>query len=213
MLRVVKSMDCQKESNMYNISDEKLIQMFEAEPIDVWINSFGGCRSNYIRDSIKDEYRTYNQAYELKACHYIKPLDVPVGSGIFCYVEDVGIALSSQLERGMEHNYQKLMEGDTFVKFRLQKWLGGIDKQIDNWVTNPYFPTVIINTDKVMEYKNEFKEIYGVELLPYKERDTKEYHPSLKSYTDIIETINEKLSDIADFTFIDYPSLNRDRNG
>lgn len=198
---------------MYNISDDKLVQMFNSEPIDIWINSFGGCRSNYIRDSLKDEYRTYNQAYEIKACHYIKPLDVKVGSGIFCYVEDVGIALSSQLRRGMEHNFQKLMEGTEESTFSIERWLSGIDEQIDNWVTNPYFPTVIINTDTVDNYRKEFKEIYGVDLLPYQKRNTTTWIDELEEYEKDINKINKKLSEIADFTFIDYPSLHRDRNG
>ena len=77
----------------HNFTKEIITELFKKEPLDVWINSFGGCRSNYIRDCIKDSYTTYNTAYELAACHYVTPLDVQVGSGIFCYTEDVGIAI------------------------------------------------------------------------------------------------------------------------
>lgn len=189
---------------MYNLSDEQLIELFDREPIDIWINSFGGCRSNYIRDSLKNKYRTYNKAYEYKACHYIKPLNVSVGSGIFCYVDDVSIALTSQLNRNMKHNYQKLMEGVEPITYSIGNWLLGINKQIDNWVNNSYFPTIIINTDKINNYKDKFEEVFGVELLPYKRRKTKKIHHSLIGYEKDIENINDKLSKLDDFKLLNY---------
>ena len=183
----------------HNFSEEIIIELFKREPIDVWINSFGGCRSNYIRDCIKDKYTTYNAAYEMKACHYIRPLDVVVGSGIFCYTEDVGIAISSQIKRGMYHNFQKLMEGENEVPFNVGVWLDNIDKQIDNWINNPHFPTVIINTDIVGDYKSQFEEIYEVEMLPFKKRSTSEYIDEVKPYMEQIERVNNKLKKLPDF--------------
>ena len=183
----------------HNFSEEIIVELFKREPIDVWINSFGGCRSNYIRDCIKDKYTTYNAAYEMKACHYIRPLDVVVGSGIFCYTEDVGIAISSQIKRGMYHNFQKLMEGDNEVPFNVGVWLDNIDKQIDNWLNNPHFPTVIINTDIVGDYKSQFEEIYEVEMLPFKKRSTSDYIDEVKPYMEQIERVNNKLKKLPDF--------------
>jgi len=183
----------------HNFSEEIIVELFKREPIDVWINSFGGCRSNYIRDCIKDKYTTYNAAYEMKACHYIRPLDVVVGSGIFCYTEDVGIAISSQIKRGMYHNFQKLMEGENEVPFNVGVWLDNIDKQIDNWVNNPHFPTVIINTDIVGNYKSQFEEIYEVEMLPFKKRSTSDYIDEVKPYMEQIERVNNKLKKLPDF--------------
>ena len=183
----------------HNFSEDVITTLFKKEPIDVWINSFGGCRSNYIRDCIKDKYTTYNTAYEMKACHYIRPLDVMVGSGIFCYTEDVGIAISSQIKRGMYHNFQKLMEGENEVPFNIGVWLDNIDKQIDNWVNNPYFPTIIINTDVVGDYKSQFEEIYEVEMLPFKKRSTSDYIDEVKPYMEQIERVNKKLKNLPDF--------------
>ena len=183
----------------HNFSENTIIELFRREPIDVWINSFGGCRSNYIRDCIKDKYTTYNTAYEMKACHYIRPLDVVVGSGIFCYTEDVGIAISSQIKRGMYHNFQKLIEGENEVTFNVGVWLDNIDKQIDNWTTNPHFPTVIINTDVVGDYKSQFEEIYEVEMLPFKKRSTSDYIDEVKPYMEQIERVNNKLKNLPDF--------------
>lgn len=183
----------------HNISESTIVEFFKQEPIDVWVNSFGGSRHNYIVDCIKDKYRTYNQIYEMKACHYIRPLDVVVGSGIFCYTEDVGIAISSQIKRGMYHNFQKLMEGETEVPFNVGVWLDNIDKQIDNWVSNPHFPTVIINTDVIGDYKLQFEEMYGVEMLPFKVRGTSEYIDEVKPYQEKIEKINKKLKSLPDY--------------
>ena len=74
----------------HNFSEDLMVELFKREPIDIWINSFGGCRSNFVRDCIKDKYTTYNSSYEMKACHYIRPLDVKVGSGIFCLYRRCG---------------------------------------------------------------------------------------------------------------------------
>jgi len=186
----------------HNFSEEVIVELFKREPIDVWINSFGGCRSNYIRDCIKDKYTTYNFAYEMKACHYIRPLDVQVGSGIFCYTEDVGIAISSQIKRGMYQNFQKLMEGDNEVPFSVDIWLDNIDKQIDNWTKPTNFPVVIINTDVVGDYKDKFEEIYEVEMLPFKKRSTSEYIDEVKPYSEKIEKINNKLKNLPNFSVV-----------
>ena len=183
----------------YNFSEEVIVELFKKEPIDIWINSFGGCRSNYIRDCIKDKYTTYNQAYEMKACHYIRPLDVQVSSGIFCYTEDVGIAISSQLNRRMYFNFQKLMEGNNEVPFSIDTWLDNIDKQIDNWTQPSHFPIAIINTDVVVDYKDKFKEIYKVEMLPFKTRRTSDYTDEIIPYVEKIEKINNKLINLPNF--------------
>ena len=184
---------------VHNLSENTIIELFRREPIDVWVNSFGGSRHNYIVDCIKHKYTTYNQVYEAKACHYIRPLKVKVGSGIFCYTEDVGIAISSQIKRGMYHNFQKLVEGEYEVPFSIDTWLDSIDRQIDNWTTNPHFPTIIINTDVIGDYKSIFEEMYGVEMLPFKVRGTSEYIDEVKPYQEKIEKINSKLKSLPDY--------------
>jgi hypothetical protein len=184
----------------HNFTKEIITELFKKEPLDVWINSFGGCRSNYIRDCIKDSYTTYNTAYELAACHYVTPLDTSVGSGIFCYTEDVGIAISSQIKRGMYHNFQKLMGGNEETPFDIGVWLENIDTQIDNWTTPSHFPIVIINTDVVGDYKEKFEEIYEVDMLPFKKRSTSEYIDEVKPYTELIEKINSKLRNLPNFS-------------
>lgn len=185
----------------FDLSEHELITLFERQPIDIWINSFGGCRSNYIRDTLKGKYSTYNLAYELKACHYIRPLHVDVKMGIFCYVEDVGIALTSQINRNLTHNFEKLRE-DENTQFSIDNWLDNIDRQIDNWINNSYFKTYIINTDNIDEHKEEFENTFSVELLPYKERETQSYHHYLEGHEDKINSLNEKLKSISDFTYI-----------
>jgi hypothetical protein len=183
----------------HNFSEEIIVELFKREPIDIWVNSFGGSRHNYIVDCIKDKYSTYNSVYEMKACHYIRPLGVVVGSGIFCYTENVGIAISSQIKRGMYHNFQKLMEGENEVPFDIGVWLDSIDKQIDNWTTNPHFPTVIINTDVIEDNKHLFEEMYGVTMLPFKDRGTSEYIDEVKPYMDKINKINNKLKSLPNY--------------
>ncbi len=183
----------------HNFSEKVIAELFRREPIDIWINSFGGCRSNFVRDCIKNKYTTYNSSYEMKACHYIRPLDVKVGSGIFCYTEDVGIALSSQIKRDMYHNFQKLMEGSKEVPFSIETWLNNISIQIDNWTAPSYFPIVIINTDKLEENLDLFEEVYGVKFGEFKQRSTVEYDSSLTPYLSLVKEINQKLKNLPNF--------------
>lgn len=185
--------------SLNNLDKDSLIDLFNREPIDIWINSFGGSRHNYINDCIKNKYSTYNTAYEYKACHYIKPLPVNVGSGIFCYTEDVGIAVSSQIKRGMYHNFYKLIDINPPPSFNIELWLENINKQIDNWVNNKLFPTIIINTDVIQKHKNKFEEMYGVKMLPFNNRKTSNYIDELKPHITLINKINKKLKSLPDY--------------
>lgn len=182
-----------------NLSEETMIEMFEKEPVQIWVNSFGGSRSNYIRDTLKDKYQTLNEAIDKSGCHYIRPLNVSVDKGIFCYTTDVGIALTSQIRRRLQFNFQKLAEGDQHVSFSFELWLDNIDKQIDNWTTNPHFPTLILNTDVINDHRESFNSMFGVNLGKFHERKTKDLDNQLKPHVERIEQLNQKLRDLPDF--------------
>ena len=182
---------------MYRLPENNLIDLYNCEPIDIWINSFGGCRSNYIRSILKDTFTTYNKGYEYKGCHYIKPLDVKVGSGLFCFVDDVGVALTSQLNRGNKlQNYDKLMPSTNTKPLTIGNWLDGIEQQIQNWTKPHSFPIVILNTDHLKEVQDEFESNYGVKLENYSKRSTEEYHPLVIEEIEKVEKINKVLKNL-----------------
>lgn len=181
--------------------EEEILRMYLDEPIDIWVNSFGGSRSNFIVDLLEQKYKVTNLAHRSKGCHYVRPLDTGVERGIFCYVEDLGVALTSQLNRNFTFNFDKLC--DTKMDFSIEKWIEQISKQIRNWSSCEYFPVTMINTDKILQYSKEFRELFGIEVSGFRERKTIERHVLLKPFERQIEEVNTQIASLPDFgTFV-----------
>ena len=51
---------------------EEMIQAYHNDPTDIWINSFGGCRSNWICDLLNDQYNTRCKGYQIKGAHALR---------------------------------------------------------------------------------------------------------------------------------------------
>ena len=188
-------------------TEEQMIEFFEEDPGDIWINSFGGCRSNWIEGALRKKYNTQTKFYDLKGCHYVRPLPVEVDMGVFCYVEDVGIALSCidrKLATGW-HVYEKLVPPSEYKKmlYDVGHWLNLISMQIDAWASNPHFPTLILNTDKLNDEDAHaaFEILFDVpgELKPFKKRATQELADWVKPHAAKIKRINNKLANLPDF--------------
>lgn len=178
---------------------EEMIQAYHNDPTDIWINSFGGCRSNWICDLLNDQYNTRCKGYQIKGAHALRPQDVPVQMGIFCYVEDLGVALSSS-DAHLEttwHVYEKMLESkhNDPLDYDMDKYLDLIDQQIDNWTTNPHFPVLILNTDTMAnkETYDLFLNLFQVEDLPMRQRRTKRMNRSFRPWSRKINKINKKL--------------------
>ena len=48
------------------IDESELLEMFLKEPIDIWVNSFGGARSNFIVNLLEQKYVIQNEAHRAK---------------------------------------------------------------------------------------------------------------------------------------------------
>lgn len=181
-----------------------MVKQNNSDPLDIWINSFGGCRSNYVRDLLDGHYKTYNSFYEFKGCHYYKPLpDINPELAIFCYTESVGIALTSQINRGMQHNFFKEIPLNLHEKgfnYSIKNWQGIITSHIENWTkANVRYPILIINTDRLEENREKFKDITGIEVVGFKRgRSTKHTLPSI---TDL-KKAESILKNIPDFMLL-----------
>lgn len=191
----------------YNLTEKQMKFLFFKEPLDIWINSFGGVRSNYIRNLLKREYKTYNAAYEYKACHYQKPFNVVLNKmAIFVYVEDLGTALTSQTEnRDMFHNFQKIKHHNDTSDFSFDRWIDLIDVQIHNWTKIPKqvnFPILLLNSDKLIENKNNFESLFGVSIQNYLPRRSVNYSEQIKKHAYKIRSVNNKLKNLPDFKII-----------
>lgn len=163
--------------------------------MEIWINSFGGCRSNYLCKCLETKYKVFDEFWWQRGCHSIEPTNhKSVKLGVFCYVSDIGIALTSQLKQGWNPtNYYKCI-GNTKDEFNIENWLTVIDKQIDNWTKpNPWFDVLLINTD---HFDPDFcKTVFQLndELPLFQKRSTTEYNEMLIPHIKMIEMINEKL--------------------
>ncbi len=183
------------------ITDEnELVELYHKEPIDIWVNSFGGARSNFIVNLLEHKYVVRNEAHRVKGCHYIRPLEVGVNMGAFCFVDDFGLALSSQINRGFTFNYNKLR--DDASEFSVEGWIEKVSKQIDNWTKESFFPIVLINTDRVSDNASEFEETFGVPFSGFEARKTREMHPILGPFYEQISEVNEKLAGLPDFAVV-----------
>ena len=182
------------------IEESELVELFLKEPIDIWVNSFGGARSNFIVNLLEHKYTVRNEAHRVKGCHYIRPLVVGVEMGAFCFVDDFGLALSSQINRGFTFNYNKLR--DDLSEFSVERWIEKVSEQIDNWTTGGFFPVVVINTDHIAENASEFEKTFEVPFSGFQARKTREMHPSLEPFSQQVHEVNEKLAGLPDFAIL-----------
>ena len=203
-----------KESNQNNrywrspkyLQVEEMVKNYHDDPTDIWINSFGGCRSNWVCDMLHENYNTRCKGYQTKGAHAVRPQKVPVQIGIFCYVPDLGIALSS-IEGHIEtmwNVYEKLVElkPDEFIDYNMDTYLDLIDQQIDNWTNNPHFPTLILNTDTLekKETMDLFKTVFGLEGdHKFRARTTKRVLRSFRPWSRKINKISKKLRALPDW--------------
>ena len=179
--------------------EEILMKMYRKDPVDLWLNSFGGSRSNYVANLLEAKYKIRNDAYRSKGCHYIRPLDIGVDLGIFCYVDDLGVALTSQLNRNFQFNFQKLCDVES--EFSIGNWIQKISEQVDNWSDCEFFPVFYINTDNILEHCKDFESMFGIEIQGFSSRKTYEWHELLIPHRGAIEEVNSKLRNLPDIGF------------
>ena len=91
--------------------------------------------------------------------------------GAFCFVDDFGLALSSQINRGFTFNYNKLR--DDLSEFSVERWIEKVSEQIDNWTIGGFFPVVVINTDRIAENASEFEKTFEVPFSGFQARKTR----------------------------------------
>lgn len=199
-------------SSQFYKSDEEIKQGFLQSNIKYWICSSGGTRSTYIRNllwhPLHENDLPKNHTYKLSACHYHKTLFVPNIIGVYVFVDDIGISMSSQIQRNIfKGNFKKLC-GKKYcnMNFSISNWITLIDKQIDHWTLYPSIDTYLINSDYLLNNIDLLIAEFNIplELLnekPFvKHRQTQEYHKDLINYSQDIERINKKLKYLPKFT-------------
>lgn len=106
------------------------------EKMDVWINSFGGCASNFLSHKLESAgLRTRTNEWRNEYCHYPYPKDL--GIPIVYLYRDMRTSLISQERRNFaELNYRKLTTTTytTDVKYNPIKLLGSMFHQFMNFI-------------------------------------------------------------------------------
>lgn len=169
----------------YLINESKMRRLMEKSRARIWINSFGGAYSNFLYNVLmKSNLRVNSLGYHMKGCHYIKPIIVGgLQCAIFAYVGDIRIALSSQLNRKIYHNFYKLTPGN--IRPTIRNWLYMIYLQIAMWTCKNHgmnYDIIIMNMEKYNSIRGKLFEYFaesmmgkkrgnndnGVELFKYK---------------------------------------------
>lgn len=105
---------------IYSMSEREIKSRIIKQKNQISINSFGGVYSNFLYDILNDSGLNINSsAYHSKNCHYIRPIKIKSNLKciLFLYNEDISMALSSQINRSIFHNYYKLFpSNDCFNK-------------------------------------------------------------------------------------------------
>lgn len=181
----------------YLWSEEQLVKKFNEDPVDIWINSIGGCKSNFIAERLSENYKVYNDAYNYKGCHYYRPLDKVLNEKgenvkklfLFC---DIGISISSQIKRKKYHNFLKLQDPKNLVSFNVENWIDLIHKQMTNWLIRSdisFVNTQWIDMDTNTPFLPLALKPLNISEDLIKPRKTYKYHPLVKPYKQKINNI------------------------
>ena len=203
---------------IYSILEKDIKNIFIKQKTEISINSFGGVYSNFLYDILKNSGLNINSsAYHSKNCHYIRPIKITSNLKciLFLYNEDIRIALSSQINRNIFHNYYKLFPSYDYlnnnnindinnIKIKnilhnlrgnhdyplIEDWLKLIYTQIECWTENNNnngYDIIIINMNKLDDYKKDlFKYILHNICSINGSLNHRQRHIMMKLYNSII---------------------------
>jgi len=184
--------------------EDIIVEGLLTDKLDVWLNSPGGTRSNYIADVLeKSNLRVRNESWYKYGCHWTSPLFEREfkTTRLFCYTSDIGLALTSQLNA---NTIDKLNFADFYNEpWDLYRWIQNIKKQVINWSDPGVF---FLNTDYLndKDIQSEFKTLTGdsLDISDFRlDRKSKKLHPALIQYMDEINEINELLAKLPNAGF------------
>ena len=168
-----------------------------------WLNSFGGCRSNYLRKCLMRSYASDKTFYE-KHCHDLKPGPADIDFYVFCYVEDVELAIYSQVKRQLDIVNYNRVSGLDGCEVDYHHWVQLIDQQIDNWTQPQEKPLYLINMDRINENRQLIYSELGIQFPDYQPTRTTELGEALHFlYGEvspfITDAISKKLVNLPEF--------------
>ncbi|MGB2161664.1 MAG: hypothetical protein ACPHY7_00390 [Gammaproteobacteria bacterium] len=146
--------------------------------MDVWINSFGGCASNFLSHKLESVgLKTRTPEWRDTYCHYPYPKDL--GIPIVYLYRDMRTSLISQERRNFaDINYQKLTTTNftTAVEFQPMKLLGSMFHQFMNFIHYENKNLLILHKDELFteDGVNALNKHLGTKFDVFEE-ETKKY--------------------------------------
>jgi hypothetical protein len=173
--------------------------------MDVWINSFGGCASNFLSHKLENVgLKTRTNEWKNEYCHYPYPKDL--GIPIIYLYRDMRHSLLSQEKRKFaELNYRKLTMTNfvTAIDFEPIKLLGSMFHQFMNFVHCEDKNLLILHKNELFTEEgikalnnhlgttfDVFKEEKPLYDEKEKDQDWLEYRPEFKKFKTEIHFVN-----------------------
>lgn len=134
-----------------SLREEKKIIKQNQNKMDVWINSFGGCASNFLSHKLEEVgLKTRTHEWKSTYCHYPYPKDL--GIPIVYLYRDMRQSLISQERRNfVETNYAKLTTTNltTSLEYHAMKLLSAMFNQFMNHVHYENENLLILHKDEL----------------------------------------------------------------
>lgn len=134
-----------------SLREEKKIIKQNQNKMDVWINSFGGCASNFLSHRLEEVgLRTRTDEWKSTYCHYPYPKDL--GIPIVYLYRDMRHSLISQERRNfVQTNYAKLTTttSTTYVEYHPMKLLSAMFNQFMNFIHYENENLLILHKDEM----------------------------------------------------------------
>lgn len=179
------------------------------QKMDVWINSFGGCASNFLSYKLEEVgLITRTNEWRNEYCHYPYPKDL--GIPIVYLYRDMRQSLISQEQRNFaETNYAKLTTTNftTALDYHPMKLLSAMFNQFMNFVHYRDKEILILNKDELFtedgikalnKYLGTSFDVFEEEKPKYKRseeedqdyKDWLEHRPEFKKFKSEIHFVN-----------------------
>ena len=196
-------------------TDKELAEIINRQKMELWICSYGGSGTNWLKKNLKKKYRINTKIWDDKLCHYIRPIDkLSINYAIYIYADPL-FAVISQIRRNLsKRNFYKMIPKENAnLKYSVRKFFEKITEQMRNWLNAEVnYPILFIKYEKINEnINNIFKELSAEIVLPFTNRQTDinlikmyydKYH--LKRFKETIDIAISEYNKLPDFKIL-YP--------
>ena len=200
-------------------SEENYRKQVYNSRMSIWICSYGGSGTNWLRRSVDMNMLRSNRIWVEKLCHYIRPIDnLPIKYAIYIYADPI-LAIVSQLKRGSSHghillqrNYTRMIPPENSnIPYSMKEHVKNMKQQMINWKNAKVnYPIILVKYEKLdknldLLFKTlEIRKTTRFNPRKTKESDIKNYYKkyNLNSCEKEIDDARKYYNSMPDFTII-----------